>query len=44
MLALVAISKGMQAVKLLEHNPPVLNWRCSQTQADCAKHTTVLCL
>jgi len=26
--ALVAISKGMQAVKLLHHNPPHLNWGC----------------
>jgi len=24
--ALVAISKGMQAVKLLQQNPPILHW------------------
>jgi len=24
--------KGMQAVKLLQQNPPVLNWRCWLTQ------------
>ena len=30
--ALVAVRKGMQRVKLLQQNPPVLNWRCRLTQ------------
>jgi len=32
--ALVAVSKGMQAVKLHQQNLPVLNWRCWLTQVD----------
>jgi len=33
--AVVAISKGMWAVKLLhQQNPPVLNWRCWLTRVD----------
>ena len=31
---LVAVSKGMQAVKLVQQNPPVLNWWCRLTQVD----------
>jgi len=27
----VAISKGIQAVKLLQHNPPIVNWVCLLT-------------
>jgi len=30
--ALVAVRKSMQTVKLLQQNPPVLNWRCRLTQ------------
>ena len=32
--ALVAVSKGMWAVKLYQQNPPVLYWRCWLTQAN----------
>ena len=31
---LVAISKGMWAIKLHQQNPPILNWRCRLTQVD----------
>ena len=31
---LVAVSKSMWAVKLLQQNPPVINWRCWLTQVD----------
>jgi len=31
---LVAISKGMRAVKLHQQNSAVLNWRCLLTQVD----------
>ena len=32
--ALVAVSKGMRAVKFAPTKSPVLNWRCRLTQAD----------
>jgi len=28
MNALVVVSRGIRTVKLLQQNPPVLNWRC----------------
>jgi len=31
---LVAVSKGMQAIKLHQQNPPVLHWRCRLAQVD----------
>jgi len=31
---LVAVSKGMRAIKLHQQNPPVLHWRCWLAQVD----------
>jgi len=41
--ALVAVSKGMRAVKFAPTKSPVLNWRCRLTQVDlCNGRKTVV--
>ena len=40
--ALVAVSKGMQAVKLRQQNPPVLNCRCRLTHVDLSRKRWLL--